>query len=104
MDAFDVYSQQLFCLKKGQALYEPDPAGMYDFVRVGDVGHISYGAFQRAFNIFCTADDPINDRGVPEDFEPCPQWRELQRRTPLAPGPMYSTHVRACGGNLQASS
>ncbi len=104
MDAYDIYSRQLYSLKRGHALYEPDPAGEYDFVRVGDVGHIIRGSYHRAFNIFCAADDTINALGVPEDFEPCPMLRPLtHRRTRTQAGPLYSTHVREHGTTFDVS-
>ncbi|KAI5118155.1 hypothetical protein M0805_000534 [Coniferiporia weirii] len=86
---FDVYAHQLFSLNHGYGLYEPDPGGQYDRVRVGDVGYVLYGGFQRLFNIFADEDDPVNHLGVPENFEPLPSAsRATFRRTPLMPGAM----------------
>ncbi len=104
MDAHDIYTRQLYSLKRGHALYEPDPAGEYDCVRVGDVGYITRGAFHRGFNIFSSEDDPINNLGVPEGFQPCSvRSRRPHRRTPTKAGPLYSAHVRERGANVDVS-
>lgn len=81
----DIYSQRLLSVGNGYALYEPDPKNMYDMVRVGDVGYITDGFFHRAFNVFRTAEDPINSQGVPEHFEPC-KSSGTRPRTDLAVG------------------
>lgn len=105
MAVYDVYSQQLLSLNNGVALYEPDPAGQYDRVRVGDVGHVTmYGWFQRLFNVFVPEDHPINHLGVPEDFAPLPSSSQATfRRTPLGPGVMRSAKVCTVGGALEVS-
>ncbi|KAH8103733.1 hypothetical protein DFH11DRAFT_1767844 [Phellopilus nigrolimitatus] len=105
MAEYDVYSEQLFSLRNGHALYEPDPAGQdYDKVRIGDVGYVHYGVFHRLFNICYDAHDPINKLGVPEYFEPIhPDDRKEYNRTPLPPGVMSSSSVRRIGGKIGAS-
>ena len=69
---YDVYAEQLYSIQQGFALYEPDPAGEYDHVRVGDVGFVQYGFFHRMFNIFMDEEDPINQLAVPDHFYPVP--------------------------------
>ncbi len=107
MDAFDIYAEQLYGLNKGYALYEPDPAGQYDRVRIGDVGYTQFGYFHRAFNIFAgsESDDPINTLGVPEYFEPCPDiYKRSFPRATLDPGPIFSSSICQRGAGLQLSS
>ncbi|KAI0266125.1 hypothetical protein BC834DRAFT_969641 [Gloeopeniophorella convolvens] len=70
MACYDVYRDQLAGLFHGHALWEPNPAGLYDHVRVGDVGYVSQGHFLRMFNVLLPADDPGQSYGVPEGFEP----------------------------------
>jgi hypothetical protein len=39
-------------------------------VRIGDVGYVTQdGAFEMLFNIRASAEDPINQRGLPSNFE-----------------------------------
>ncbi|KAH8107349.1 hypothetical protein DFH11DRAFT_1517697 [Phellopilus nigrolimitatus] len=104
MAEYDVYSEQLFSLRNGHALYEPDPAFQYyDKARIGDVGYVQYGVFHRLFNICYDAHDPINKLGVPEYFEPIHvDDRKEYNRTPLPPGVMSSSSVRRIGGNIAA--
>ncbi|KDQ18584.1 hypothetical protein BOTBODRAFT_104256 [Botryobasidium botryosum FD-172 SS1] len=69
MACYDIYSDQLAALKRGFALWEPEPAGDYSQVELGDVGYTLYGSFQRLFNILRPANHPSQTRGVPECFE-----------------------------------
>lgn len=105
MTDYDIYANQLFTLNRGYALYEPDPAAQYDHVRVGDVGHVMYGAFHRLFNVFLPAEDPVNQLlGVPEYFEPLPSKdRRTFTRTPTSPGVLCSSSVSSGGVALQVS-
>lgn len=69
-DAYDIYAKRLFELKHGLPLYEPDPAGGYDKVRIGDVGYVQRGHFFRVFNVYePESNQIINCYGVPNDFE-----------------------------------
>ena len=65
---YDTYRDQLASLYHGHALWEPDPARLYDRVRVGDVGYVKRGHFFRMFNILLQADDAAQVYGVPEGF------------------------------------
>ena len=103
MAEYDIYSSQLHSLGHGLALYEPDPAGKYDEVRVGDVGHVVYGKFHRFFNIFDDPEEGEEGLLLPEGFEPLDaRLAETYQRTPLAPGLMCSTSVRRVGGGIGA--
>ncbi|KAH9171912.1 hypothetical protein EDB89DRAFT_1028605 [Lactarius sanguifluus] len=70
MAYYDTYQDQLASLYHGHALWVPDPAGLYDHVRVGDVGYVRQGYFLRLFNALLSANDPTQVYGVPEGFVP----------------------------------
>jgi hypothetical protein len=70
MAYYDTYRDQLASLYHGHALWVPDPAGLYDRVRVGDVGYVRQGHFLRMFNALLPADDDKQVYGVPEGFAP----------------------------------
>ena len=54
----------------GYALWEPRPENPNRPVQVGDVGFILEGRFCRLFNALLPADDPSQEFGVPEYYEP----------------------------------
>ncbi len=70
MAYYDTYRDQLASLYHGHALWVPDPAGLYDRVRVGDIGYVKQGHFDRMFNTLLPANDPTQVYGVPEGFVP----------------------------------
>ena len=96
------YAQLLLPLGHGYALFDPDPCGQYDRVRPGDVGYISKGRFYRAFNVFHSARDPINARGVPDGFKELK--KEIGRRAPLYNNKFFSRDVNILGFEIGASS
>jgi hypothetical protein len=57
---YNVYRDQLTSLCHGLALWEPDPADVYDQVGVGDVGYVRRGIFHRMFNVLLEWDHPSN--------------------------------------------
>ena len=70
-----VYASQLLSQGHGYPLWIPEPYG-YSVayrtkgVRIGDVGVVTEdGGFETLFNIRASSQDPINRRGVPENFE-----------------------------------
>jgi len=65
---FHTYREQLAHLYHGCALWEPAPAGLYDKVRVGDVGFVLHGHFIRFFNALLPADDPNQGYDLPRDY------------------------------------
>ncbi|KAH9171308.1 hypothetical protein EDB89DRAFT_1118253 [Lactarius sanguifluus] len=68
MAYYDTYRDQLASLYHGHALWVPDHYGLYDQVRVGDVGYVKQGHFNRMFNALLPANDPTQVFGVPEGF------------------------------------
>jgi hypothetical protein len=70
MAYYDTYRDQLANLYHGHALWVPDPAGLYDRVRVGDVGYVKQGHFLRLFNALLPHNDATQVYGVPEGFVP----------------------------------
>jgi hypothetical protein len=68
MASYDIYRDQLASLYHGHALWQPDPAGLYDRVNVGDVGIVKQGHFLRMFNALLPAGDAAQVYGVPDGF------------------------------------
>ena len=100
MAYYDTYRDQLASLYHGHALWVPDPAGLYDRVRVGDVGIVRQGHFLRMFNALLPHNDPAQVYGVPEGFVtlnmgPFQNIRELN----LADGDYCSTTVTVDHGH-----
>ncbi|KAF8269499.1 hypothetical protein EI94DRAFT_955083 [Lactarius quietus] len=70
MAYYDIYRDQLASVRRGHALWMPDPTGLYDQVRIGDVGYVRQGQFLRMFNALLPANDNSQVYGVPEEFVP----------------------------------
>ena len=72
MADYDIFRDQLAIKypSYGHALWEPSPRLSDRPVQVGDVGFIRRGKFHRLFNALLPADDPSQERGVPEYHEP----------------------------------
>ncbi|TFK81792.1 hypothetical protein K466DRAFT_604210 [Polyporus arcularius HHB13444] len=68
--AHETYAKNLWPLGHGHALWCPEPSLLFGEVRLGDVGYLRDGHFLFIFNAMRNAADPVNQRGVPEDFEP----------------------------------
>ncbi|KAJ7017402.1 hypothetical protein C8F04DRAFT_468212 [Mycena alexandri] len=73
----EIYCNQLLRQKRGFPLYVPDPpqnlpaAYRKKGVAIGDVGRVTpEGIFDFFFNIYLSADHPVNDNDVPENFYP----------------------------------
>ncbi|RDX44532.1 hypothetical protein OH76DRAFT_1486975 [Lentinus brumalis] len=67
--AYDVYARELWSLGHGHAMWGPEPSPAFGEVRLGDVGYLREGHFSFLLNCMCDAHDPVNKRGVPDDFE-----------------------------------
>ena len=103
MAYYDTYRDQLTSLYHGHALWVPDPAGLYDHVRVGDVGFVRQGHFLRMFNAILPYDDPAQGYGVPEGFVPLNMGPFQNIRTPnLQQGVYYSATVEVDHESLEA--
>ena len=95
---YEIYSSSLYNQARGYPLFEPDPAGEYDYVRPGDVGYTEYGGFHRLFNINYPADHSINRYGVPEYYEPLrTEETASYSRASLPPGTYVSKNMRKAG-------
>ena len=73
----DIYRSRLLVEKRGLPLWIPGPDMSLPVVyrrtgiTIGDVGIISpMGDFDFLFNIFCSADHPVNKGRVPANFSP----------------------------------
>jgi len=64
MAFYDTYRDQLASLYHGRAPWMPDPAGLYDRVRVGDVGYVKQGNFLRMFSALLPVDDDKYSNGT----------------------------------------
>ncbi|KAL1676975.1 hypothetical protein EV122DRAFT_291440 [Schizophyllum commune] len=76
MHISQIYAESLLPLREGYPLWIPEPDEELPLcyrqsgVRIGDVGVIGQdGGFQFLFNICSSADDPVNQGGVPPSFE-----------------------------------
>ncbi|KAI5121737.1 hypothetical protein M0805_009028 [Coniferiporia weirii] len=102
----ELYSNKLTSLYLGYALFEPNPHGIYDMVRVGDVGYIEDGKFVKLFNAFHRANAyPANSGSkFPTNFKPIVEnHRDIDELESLDPGIRQSTHVQIVGGDLTVS-
>ena len=91
----EIYAQKLFHYNHGYALFEADPCGSYDKVRLGDVGYINEsGKFLRLFNAFSEIEGQDVDKGdLPKDFKPIDKkYRKPEKLTSIK-GPLYSIGV-----------
>ena len=63
MDGCSIFREE-FAIRyayHGQALWDPDPGGLYEAVEVGDVGFIRKGYFYRLFDALLLRDPPDPD-------------------------------------------
>lgn len=101
--ACDVYAQQLFRLKHGYPLWDPEPT-KHGEVLVGDVGFINEGAFYRLFNATLPPGDPLNKYGVPDGYEPLQlgtDYGRVTRTDDISPGPLCSQTVKCLSASAQ---
>jgi hypothetical protein len=102
--AHDIYNEELRALRRGDALYHPEPAVGEMPVEIGDVGYTAQGGFCRLFNVCRPADDPINEQwGVPEGFQPLDMGRVRAYDRELGPGPLHSETIGHVALDIGAS-
>lgn len=99
---YSVYREQLTSLYHGHALWEPDPANLYEKVSVGDVGYVREGYFFRMFNVRLSWDDPSNRvLGEPDHYEPVDLGPFVNIRVSrLSRGDYYSRYVSTQEHNI----
>ena len=84
MADYDIFREQLSIKYSnyGHALWDPSPAKPNDPVKVGDVGFIRGGTFNRLFNALLAAEDQPN---VPEHYEQLvPKFSDHIRKSTLS--------------------
>ena len=99
---YNVYREQLTSLYHGHALWEPDPANLYERVSVGDVGYVKDGYFFRMFNVRLPWDHPSNRvLGEPDHYEPVDLGPFVNiRESRLGRGEYHSRHVSTQEHNI----
>ena len=92
---YDTYRDQLTPLFFGHALWDPDPANLYESVSIGDVGYIREGYFIRMFNVILEWDDPSNNRLLRPDPYTCLNMGPFTniRKSRFSNGEYYSRAV-----------
>jgi len=86
----DIFTEELLVKKHGYPLWRPDPRCWGDHVspecissgvRIGDVGVVTQdGSFDCIFNVYFPSKDPINSKGIPDDFLPL-TWSQSNIRS-----------------------
>ena len=102
----DIYQLELDKYKYGLPLWIPEPAIQDgDEIRIGDVGYVDeHGQFHRFFNVTVDADHPLNEAGLPDNFEILTFKHLLLNMNDnfIQPGPLCSKGMESheVGGNL----
>jgi hypothetical protein len=99
MAHYSIYREQLSSLYRGHALWDPAPAGLYDQVRIGDIGVVLQGHFARMFSALLPADHPSQVNGVPYDFAPLDMGPFLNIRSETLPLGDYCSNSVTTDGN-----
>jgi hypothetical protein len=97
--AHDTYAEQLRELRRGHALYYPEPRPEGP-IEIGDVGYIKHGAFFRLFNASLDPSDPRQQFGVPEDFVKLDLGTIYTFEAALEPGPLYSKTISTLSSEI----
>ncbi|KAF9530575.1 hypothetical protein CPB83DRAFT_168396 [Crepidotus variabilis] len=102
-----VYFDCLLCERRGSPIYIPSPDRNLpkeyrrNGVRPGDVVVINNdGGVSYFFNIFSSADDPINRGRVPPSFRPFPKHLAREETYPYCTDVVMSSSIRSSGSSL----
>jgi hypothetical protein len=106
----DEYATQLYSLTRGHAVYHPHPGWNHDRcsrnppVRIGDVGYMFMGGFQRLFNIHLEPGHAEQAEELPDSFEPMSFHQSQIFQTSLSPQVFCSRSVRTTTVSLEANT
>ncbi|KIK49990.1 hypothetical protein GYMLUDRAFT_266261 [Collybiopsis luxurians FD-317 M1] len=117
LSPMEVYTRELLVHGRGYPLWQPKPAENMpeayrkEGVRIGDVGFLDEsGGFFFLFNVCLPADDPVNVRRVPREFEPIPgldhhktACKEYPPNWSVACGSEALHHVQGCMSAMEAT-
>ena len=71
---YEIYREQLTPLYHGHALWDPDPANVYEKVSIGDVGYVREGHFVRMFNVLLDWNHRLNRTFCQPESYPRLDW------------------------------
>ena len=91
----ELYAEQLLPLNLGFALYEPDPGPGKEEVRIGDLGYVLNGRFERIASVFKLGNGV--DKTVEEEFQAINIYGDIDGRV------LSSKSIRSVGVDGDAS-
>ena len=91
----ELYAEQLLPLNLGFALYEPDPGPGKEEFRIGDLGYILNGRFERIASVFKLGNGV--DKTVEEEFQAINIYGDIDGRV------LSSKSIRSVGVDGDAS-
>ena len=103
---YDIYARELWYLGHGHPMWGPEPSLAFGEVRLGDVGYLQEGDFLFLFNCMQDAHDPVNKRGVPDNFQVFapPDAASIQHRPDkITQRQLHSTDISSLAVSVEAS-